>query len=258
MGPNGGTIFMTTQGARRRARAKAQRGNRGSGHGRMREMALVAGVAVIAVVALILGGEVLRIRQSGSGPAIDPNIVRERNVLGSGNAPLTLVEYSDFQCPHCGQFARGTEKTLIEEYVSTGKLRLDLRHFAFLGPESQAAAEAVECAGDQGKFWDYHDTLFKNQSGENAGAFSKSKLTKFATDLGLDVGAWSSCVDAGTYKDKIRKDLEEGRTLGFKGTPSFVLVGTGQPLALGQRIEGPLPVSQFRQVIDQMLAQVGR
>src|SRR5512135_1869468 len=109
------------------------------------------------------------------------------NTLGDANAPVTLEVYADFQCPVCGQFDRGTLKQIEEKYVNTGKVRIVFNHFAFIGDESTRAAEASECANEQGKFWQYADTLFNNQAGENQGAFADDKLAGFAQQIGLDM-----------------------------------------------------------------------
>ena len=98
------------------------------------------------------------------------------NVFGKAEAPITVTEYADFQCPACGQLARQTLPIIEEEYIKTGKVKWVFNHFAFLGDESIRAAEASECASDQGKFWEYANTLFANQAGENQGAFRDEKL----------------------------------------------------------------------------------
>ncbi len=104
---------------------------------------------------------------------------------GSDSAPVVLIEYADFQCPFCGRFFRDTEMSLINDYVAQGKIKFVYRDFTFLGEESRWAAEAARCAGDQGKFWEYHDYLYNHQSGENQGAFSLDNLKSFAKTLGL-------------------------------------------------------------------------
>ncbi|MDP3785182.1 MAG: thioredoxin domain-containing protein [bacterium] len=107
-------------------------------------------------------------------------------VLGNPSAKVAVIEYGDFQCPFCGKFFKTTEQQLKETYLKSGKTAFVWRDFAFLGEESFRAAEAARCAGEQGKFWEYHDYLFNNQRGENAGAFSDRSLKSFAATLGLD------------------------------------------------------------------------
>ena len=111
----------------------------------------------------------------------EPGVEVKGNTLGDPNATVTIIVYSDFQCPYCERYWRETEPQIIENYVNTGKVYYIYRSMgAFIGPESQASAEAAYCAGDQGQFWKYHDLLFENQTGENQGAFSKKKLLGFA------------------------------------------------------------------------------
>jgi len=104
-----------------------------------------------------------------------------RHFKGDASAPVTIVEFSDFQCPFCGRFTRETAPLIEETYIQSGKVRFGYVHFAFLGPESLWAAQAAECAADQNSFWAYHDLLFQRQAGENQGAFNKENLRKSAT-----------------------------------------------------------------------------
>ena len=117
------------------------------------------------------------------------------------------------------------ERQLEDKYVKTGKMKLVYRYMAFLGEESQWAAEAAECAGEQEKFWEYHDTLFTNQKGENQGAFSKDNLKKFAADLKLDTTKFNQCFDSGKYTDKIKKSNDDAAQLGVSSTPTVLVNG---------------------------------
>lgn len=166
--------------------------------------------------------------------------------LGNPNAPVTFVEFADFQCPFCGKFFQESEGKIIEQYVKTGKVRFVYRDFAFLGPESVSAAEASRCAGDQQAFWQYHNYLFTHQQGENQGAFSKDHLKEFATALKLDTAKFSSCLDALTHHDQVQKDLDLGRSLGVDGTPSSFVND--------KFFNGALPFGQFKAAIDAALA----
>ena len=174
--------------------------------------------------------------------------------LGNPEAPVTIVEFSDFQCPFCNRFFREAGKQIIDKYVKTGKARFVYRHFAFLGPESGWAAEAANCANDQDKFWQYHDYLFnyiwdnyfaKGKSGENVGAFSKDNLKKFAVELGFDTAKFNSCLDSGKYADAVAKETAEGRTAGVNGTPATFVNG--------KLISGAVPFSQFEAAVEEAL-----
>jgi protein-disulfide isomerase len=166
-------------------------------------------------------------------------------VLGDQNAPVTVVSYGDFQCPFCGKFFKETESVLREKYIKTGKVKFVYRDFAFLGQESFWAANAALCAGDQGKFWQYHDYLYSNQKGENQGAFSKDNLKSFAVVLGLDKDKFNKCVDSDKYSDLIEKETKGGGEAGVSGTPASFINGT--------LYAGALPVNTFTQIIDNEL-----
>jgi protein-disulfide isomerase len=124
-------------------------------------------------------------------------------------------------------------------------VRLGYWQFAFLGDESKWAAEASECANDQGKFWEYHDLLFNSQSGENQGAFSKANLKKFAADLGLDAAKFNDCLDSNRYTSQIDQDLQVAQQIGVRSTPTFIV--NGQP------VMGAQPFEQFQSLIEGFL-----
>ena len=138
---------------------------------------------------------------------------------------VTLEEFADFQCSHCMQFALGIGKQIKEDFVETGKIRFVFRHFPFIGPESFRAAEATECAADQNKFWEYHDTVFENWKGVNEGHFSDDNLKLFAGVLQLDRSAFDACFDSRKYLGKVESDIRRGEQLGVQGTPSLFLNG---------------------------------
>lgn len=145
--------------------------------------------------------------------------------IGDENAPVVVMEYGDFQCPACQRFFQTTAEQLKAEYVESGKVRFVFRQFAFLGDESQWAAEASECANEQGRFWDYYDKLYQEQNGENVGIFSKDNLKKFAVDLGLDTAGFAQCLDSGRYTEKVQQETLEGQQAGVRGTPSVFVNG---------------------------------
>jgi protein-disulfide isomerase len=127
--------------------------------------------------------------------------------------PVTIIEFSDYQPSAANCIWRGRQ--IDENYVDAGKVKFVYWQFAFLGDESKWAAEASECANDQGKFWEYHDYLFDHQGGENQGAFSKENLKDFAATLELDTQAFNECMDSGKYTDIVAQDTSIAQALEF-------------------------------------------
>ncbi len=200
------------------------------------------GVLVAAAVAIILFAALGR--DSGSDSTAqataqdEPSPAPTQGVSGALDKPspsptpdepavetalVTLEEFGDFQCSHCRDFALGMGKQVKEDFVDTGRIHFVFRHFPFIGEESFRAAEATECAADQGKFWEYHDTVFESWNGMNQGAYSDDNLKRFASSLQLDRGAFDSCLDSGKYRGKVEEDLHLGKRLGVEGTPTLFL-----------------------------------
>jgi protein-disulfide isomerase len=167
---------------------------------------------------------------------------------GNANAKVTIVEFADFRCPFCEQFFTNTEPQLFKDYVDTGKVKFAFRQYAFLGPSSTVAADAAECANDQGKFWDFHDYLYKNQPAEtDTSMYNTDTLTQAATSLGMDGNTFRSCLDGKKDDSKAAGDLADGQKAGITGTPTFVVNGT--------LLVGAQPYSAFKTLIDQELAK---
>jgi protein-disulfide isomerase len=180
-------------------------------------------VGLIALLLLVgVGAAFVTLRDEGAPSTAQAAPDKSK---GRADAPVTVVVYADFQCPWCRRFTIGAERRLREEYVSQGLVLLIFRNFAFLGDESRWAAEAAECANEQGRFWDYHDKLFEEQSGENVGTFRKENLKRFAAELGLDTEQFNQCLDSGKYSAKVREEAAEGQQKGVRGTPSVFVNG---------------------------------
>ena len=172
-------------------------------------------------------------------------LAKTRHFKGDPDAPVTIIEFADFQCPYCGRFFAETKPQIDEQYMQSGKVRFAYFNFAFLGPESNWAAEAAECAADQNKFWEYHDKLYDSQSGENQGAFNKDNLKKFAEELGLDTSAFNECLDSGKYTQLIQDESSLASSIGVRSTPTFLING--------QAVVGAQPYEIFQQTIDSLL-----
>jgi len=152
------------------------------------------------------------------------NKIFEGHFLGLEEAkPIVLFE--DYQCPYCRKFFTEVESKLYEEFIKVGKVKLIVKNFPILGPESYKAALAAECASEQGKFWEYRQMLYDNQFGQNLGVFSDKNLIKFAKNLNLNEELFSQCLLNEKYKNKIEEERNIGFSLKISGTPAFWING---------------------------------
>jgi protein-disulfide isomerase len=162
------------------------------------------------------------------GTDSDPDAWR---TMGDPEAPVTVEEFGDYQCPFCSRVYSHVEPDLREEYNAAGKVRFIYRNlivvdtFVADGYESRAAALGSLCAGEQGRFWEYHDLLFENQSGENEGVFSPGNLLTFALDLGLNGDSFAQCLEEERYEDILRADTRRARQYGLNGVPALLVNG---------------------------------
>ena len=165
-------------------------------------------------------------------------------MLGSSTAPVTMVEFADFQCSFCRKFWADTLPKLKESYVKQGQVRIVYRHFAILGKFSAQAAMAADCAGEQEKFWEYHDRLFANQG---ALAFTQSKLEQYARELGLNAVNFKRCLTTEKYRKKVEGETAVAASLGGRGTPTFFVNG--------RLMVGAQPFDVFQAVIEEELGK---
>jgi len=162
-------------------------------------------------------------------------------MLGDANAKVTIVEFSDFECPFCGVFARNTLPLIKQNYIDTGKVRFVFRNY-IVHPAAHLAAEAAYCANEQGndKYWAYNEKLFQNQASLDA-----DSLKAYASGLSLDTEKFNACLDAGKYKAQVDKDTQDGAANGVRGTPTFFING--------MKIVGAQPYAAFQQAIEAAL-----
>jgi protein-disulfide isomerase len=208
-------------------------------------MTVFMGIAAFAI-ATVVG---LAIYQSASGSTTkipDRVATGDGRVLGDANAPVTIVEYADFQCPICRRAETSVLPEIEKNYVQTGKVKIEFRIYSFLGQESFDAAQAAEAARDQGKFWEYHDALFNAQgTAENNGAFSYDNLVKLAQQVGLDVPKFEETLSSNVHLAAIQREADAAHAAGISSTPTF-FVGN-------QKIVGLHDYSVFQQAIDSAL-----
>ena len=222
----------------------------------------VGAVAVGLVVVLLASGVLSGRGNASTGELLipirptPPELVDPTNprALGPADAPVTIQVWSDFQCPACGFFARQVEPDLVDEYVRAGTVRVVYRDLAFIdggdpNGESHQAAVAARCAGDQGKFWTYHDYLFENQNDENKGAFRRERLDAIAAAVGLDQAAYDACMGDAAQVQAVQAETQVGQQAGVGSTPTLAINGVLQGA-------GALPMSDLRPLIDAELQKV--
>ncbi len=203
---------------------------------------IVIGLVVVLVLGFVFLGSVPRVVSYTPILGID-NIVTYK---GSSDAPVLIEEFSDYQCPFCGSFARETAPLLEDEYVNTGKVRIVFKDFPLPShTNAPKASEAALCSGDQGKYWEMHDVLFRNQN-----TLSVNNLKNYAAEIGLNTSLFNDCLDSGIMGIKVRENMAEGQRRGVQGTPYFFING--------QVINGAQPLAQFRLVINSALAAVNQ
>ncbi|HSE10869.1 MAG TPA: thioredoxin domain-containing protein [Nocardioidaceae bacterium] len=214
--------------------------------------ALIAGVMLLAPALAESESPVADVNRAGGRPPVDPendplaDLVRREaedpTALGDVDAPVVMINYSEFQCPFCGKFARDTEPELVERYVEDGTLRIEWRHFPYLGPESQTAAHAGYAAAEQDRFWEFHDAMYADQQPPNSGRLTEDYLVGVAEDIGLDPDRFRQDMTSAAAEKAVARDFQEGRSIGITGTPAF--------LVNGQPIMGAQPTEVFVEAID--------
>lgn len=209
---------------------------------------VLAGIIIAGAVMYSNGGFGGGSKQPPSPVETGLQATKDDVVLGDAKAPVTIIEYGDYQCPFCSKFFAEIEPAIIEKYVKTGKAKFIFRSFQFLGPESGAAAEAVYCAKEQGKFWEYHDAVYAAEhldGQEQNGNLNRNLFLQIADGLNLDKTKFSDCIDGRKYAPRIQEDAANGQKVGVSSTPTTFVNGT--------KILGAVPFEQISAVIDQAL-----
>jgi len=172
---------------------------------------------------------------------------------GKVSAPITVIDFSDFQCYLCNRFVKNTEPLVNQSYIQTGKVALVFNHLPNRGFDSMGAALAAQCTNDQGKFWQFHNLLYSNQKAIDSGWVSKENLKNFASQIpGLDIRRFDRCFDSEKYKSFVQKDIELALSFGFKETPSFIVENSNG--SSQETMSGALPFESFKAVIDKKIS----
>ena len=229
--------------------------------------------ASIIVAAILIAGSIIYLVGSSKGnsggtnggggqnPPPSNDSVQKQGprdvILGEANAPVTIIEYGDYQCTYCIRFFEATEPLIRNNYVKSGKVKMVFRSFQFLGAESELAGQAAECAKDQNNFWAYHDAIYTAEAKdgqENNGNMTKAFFVQLAKDVGLDVGKFTSCYDSGKYADTVKKSSQDASTLGVNSTPTFFVNGQQVNGAQPFEYSGTDPrVTPFKPLIENLL-----
>jgi len=171
-------------------------------------------------------------------------------ILGNPNAPITMVEFGDYQCTFCSKFFHETENSIITNYIKTGKVKILFKDYIILGQDSINAANAAHCANDQKLFWEYHSMLYNNWAGENTGWADLAHLHEFANTLGLDMDVFSTCMSDLKWNELVNLSSKDGQKLGVSGTPTFFVIDQNNDV---MKIVGAQHYDVFKQIFDSVL-----
>lgn len=217
---------------------------------------LVAGVMVSGSLlytnssgAKLVGAQINNNGQQTPQPGAKVNVSADNDpILGNTNAKVTIIEFSDYQCPFCRAFWKDALAQIKKDYIDTGKVRFVYRDYPLpFHPMSMPSAQAAECAGEQGKYWEFHDKIFAEQDklGQGTVTYTAQDLKKWAAAIGVDTAKFNQCLDSAKYKSEIEKDMADGSAAGVSGTPTAFING--------RIIVGAQPYSNFKAIIDEEL-----
>jgi len=219
----------------------------------MNKKGVIIGVIAVAIIAGIVG-----LYSSPPSESVNLDMGRTHGtistamgspILGNPSAPITIVEFGDYQCERCYQWYHETKPTIVRDYIDTGKANLVFVDLAFLGKDSIPASMASYCAEDQGMYWEYHDLLYTSQESVDGGWANSERLKAFAFSLDLDMELFESCLDSGKYSKRVQYNIQQAKENGVRGTPGFFIVGPdGQ-----EKISGAQPFQVFKQIMDSMI-----
>jgi len=169
-------------------------------------------------------------------------------IKGDPSAPITILEWGDYQCTFCYKFHQNTLDIINEDFIKTSKVKLVFKDYPLNGPDSLLAAEASYCAQDQEKYWQYHDELYKNWGGERTGWITRVSLNGFAETIDLNLNEFNDCLDNHTYKDRVNTHYQFGKELGIDATPSFLVFNEEKII----KIRGNQPLDVFLKTFDEL------
>ena len=215
----------------------------------------ILGILVISIIIVIVAS-----MSSSNNETFDVDMTRTHGsistalgspILGDPLAPITIVEFGDYQCHQCYNWFHNTKPMIMRDYIETGKANLVFVDFAFLGKDSPKAAQATYCADDQNMYWEYHNSLYTSQESKiDNGWANPERLKAFAFNLNLDMELFNECIDSEKYSKRVQYNSQQARDNGVRGTPGFFIVG---PDYDQQQIGGAQPFSVFKRILDSMI-----
>ena len=206
-------------------------------------------IAIPIIVGVILGLFLYGIGDNEDVLLCRENLIKNGSpMIGNPSASITILEWGDYQCTYCHRFHESSLNTILDEYINSGKVNLVFKDFPLNGPDSVLAAEAAYCAGDQGKYWKYHDELYANWGGERTGWITLDSLNKFAKTVNLEIDVFDSCLNEQKYKQKVLELEKFGKDIGIDATPSFLVFNDEKII----KIRGNQPIDVFRKAIDDL------
>jgi protein-disulfide isomerase len=208
-------------------------------------LAIPAGIGIAAAIFVVMffGGNA---SHDNSDFTLSDLTERGSPYVGDSSAPITIVEFGDYQCTFCFKFHQSSLDVIKKEYIDSGKASLIFVDFPLNGPDSVLAAEATHCANDQGKFWAMHDEIYHNWNGERTGWVNRDSISQFAQTAGVDVDSLNQCLDSKKYQDKVLETYDFAQGINIDATPSFLVI-SGDKIT---KITGNQPLEVFRKVLD--------
>ena len=226
----------------------------------MKKKGPILGIIIISIIAGIAALASSSDNESNSFEQYDVDMSRTHGsistalgspVLGNPDAPITIVEFGDYQCHQCHNWFVNTKPMIMRDYIETGKVNLVFVDFAFLGRDSPKAAQATYCADDQNKYWEYHSSLYTSQESKiDNGWASSERLKAFAFNLNLDMELFNECLDSEKYSKRVQYNSQQARDNGVRGTPGFFIVDSDYNQT---QIGGAQPFSVFQKILDSMI-----
>ena len=211
----------------------------------------------IAIISIIIG---IAVSVSSSDESFDVDMTQTHGsistslgspILGNPDAPITIVEFGDYQCHQCYNWFHNTKPMIMRDYIDTGKANLIFVDFAFLGKDSPKASQATYCADDQNMYWEYHESLYDSQESKiDSGWANSERLKAFAFNLNLDMELFNECLDSEKYSKRVQYNSQQARDNGVRGTPGFFIVDSDFNQ---KQISGAQPFSVFKKILDSMI-----